>query len=124
MTPMLNRRSSSSSSSARVSLGQRAFASTEEYGPDEELALVDQPGLERVRRDVRAAHGQITRGRGFHVADRVGVEAALEPSLGGRCSLQRLGDDLVRRLPDVREVGTELRLGGPGGVSLPDAIVS
>src|SRR5262249_51849540 len=53
---------------ARVA-GQRGLASTDEYGPDEELAPVAQPGLERVRRDVRAAQGQITRGRGFHVAD-------------------------------------------------------
>src|SRR5215510_3528776 len=83
--------------------GQRGLASTDECGPDDELALVDKPGPERVRRDVRAAHGQVTRGRGLHVADRVGAEAALDPSLGGRHGLQGRGvDDLVPRLPGTR----------------------
>jgi hypothetical protein len=36
---------------------QRGLPSTEDHGPDEEPALVDQPGLERLCREVCAPHG-------------------------------------------------------------------
>ena len=72
---------------------------------NEELALIDQPGIERVRGEGRPADGQVAGGGCLHVADRIGVEAALEPRVGGRDDVQRRGvDDLVRRLPDVRDV--------------------
>src|SRR5919199_3038614 len=104
---------------ARVA-GQRGLASTEEYGPDEQVALIDESGFERVGGEVRTAHGEITGGRCLRGADRVGVEVALEPSFGGRHSLQRGGvDDLVGRPPDVREVGHELRLAGQARGRLP-----
>ena len=52
---------------------------------------------------------------------RVGVEVAFEPGLGGCHRGQRRGvDDLVRRLPGVREVAHEVRLRGQGGVGFPD----
>lgn len=34
--------------------GQRGLASAEQDGTDEQVALIDQPGLESVRREVRA----------------------------------------------------------------------
>ena len=88
------------------------------------MTLIDQPARERGRREVRAADGQITGGPPFHDTDRIRVEAALEPSRECRRSLQRRGvHDLVRRLPDLREVGLRLRLRGQGGVGLPRDIV-
>jgi hypothetical protein len=88
---------------------------------DEELALVDQPGVERVRRESRTADGQIAGVSRLLVADRIGVEATLEPRAGGRDDGQRGGvDDLAGRVPEVREVGPELRLGGQGRFGLPD----
>src|SRR5438093_10963883 len=63
--------------------GQRGLASADEDGTDEQMALIDQPGLESVRREVRPPHGEMTGGRGVHVAYRGGVEVAFEPVLGG-----------------------------------------
>jgi hypothetical protein len=101
--------------------GERGLSFTDEHRINEELALVDQPGVERVRREGRPADGQVARGGRLHLADRIGVEAALEPRVGGRDFMQRRGvDDLVGRLPDVREVGHELRLGRQGRLGLPD----
>jgi hypothetical protein len=84
------------------------------------VALIDQPAVERVCCERRTADGEVAGGGRLHGADRIGVEVALEPRVGGRDCVQRRGvDDLVGRLPDVREVGHELRLGGQGGVGLP-----
>ena len=87
---------------------------------DEQLTLIDEPGIESVRGEVRASYGEIS-GRGcFQVTDRVRVEVALELRLGGRDLMQGRGkDDLVRSLPEVGEVAHEFRLRGHGGVGLP-----
>jgi hypothetical protein len=37
---------------------QRRVASAENHGPDEQLALVETPGLEGVRREVRTSDGR------------------------------------------------------------------
>jgi len=50
--------------------------SADEDGTDQQVALVDQPGRERVRRQVRAPYGEITGGRGLDVPHRGGVEVA------------------------------------------------
>ena len=36
---------------------QRGLASTDDHGPDEEPALVNQPGIESLCREVCAPHG-------------------------------------------------------------------
>src|SRR5207248_10350262 len=82
--------------------GECGLAFTDEHRMDEELALIDQPGVERVRGEGRPADGQVAGGGRLHVADRIGVEVAREPRVGGRDDVQRRGvDDLVGRLPDV-----------------------
>src|SRR5437660_8261429 len=63
---------------------QRGLAPTEDDGPDEQLALVNQPGLDRLRREVRTAHDEIASGRGLQVVYRAGVEVAFEAGLDGR----------------------------------------
>lgn len=52
-------------------------------GPDEQVALVHQPGLEGLCREVRASHEEIAAGRGLQVVHRSGVEAAFELGVGG-----------------------------------------
>ena len=90
-------------------------------GYTKKVALIDQPAVERVCCERRTADGEVAGGGRLHGADRIGVEAALEPRVGGRDDVQRRGvDHLVGRLPDVREVGHELRLGSQGRLGLPD----
>src|SRR4051794_33972740 len=62
--------------------GERGLAFTDEHRIHEELALVDQPGVERVRGEGRPGDGQVAGGGRLDVADRVTVEAALEPRAG------------------------------------------
>ena len=62
---------------------QRRLAPIEDDRPDEQLALVDQPGLESLCREVRASHQEIAFGGGLQVAYRAGVEAAFEPGVAG-----------------------------------------
>src|SRR4028119_431348 len=50
-----------------------------------------------------AAHGKVAPHRPFHPPHRLGVEVPLDPRLGGRHCLQRLGvHDLVGRLPNLQ----------------------
>jgi hypothetical protein len=42
---------------AAIAFRQRGLASTDGHGPDEEPALVNQPGLESLRREVSAPDG-------------------------------------------------------------------
>ena len=51
---------------------QRRVAPTEDDGPDEQLALVDQPGPERLRREVRTSDEEIASGRGLQLVYRAG----------------------------------------------------
>src|SRR5438093_6474065 len=50
----------------------------DDNGQDEQLALVDQPGLESLRREVGASHGEIAAGRGLQVVHGGGVEMTFE----------------------------------------------
>ena len=45
---------------------------------DEQLALVDQPGLESLRREVGTSYGEIAAGRGLQLVYLGGVETAFE----------------------------------------------
>ena len=74
-------------------------------GRDEQVVLVDQPGLDRLGGEVGTADGDVASRRRLQLPDRFGVEVALDPRPGAGDRLQRLGvDDLVGRLPDLREV--------------------
>ena len=62
---------------------QRRLAPADDHGPDEQLALVDQPGLESLRREVRTSYGEIAAGCGLQFVYRGGVEVAFESGVGG-----------------------------------------
>src|SRR5436190_23183352 len=49
--------------------GECGLAFTDEHRINEELALIDQPGVERVRGEGRAADGQVAGGGRLQVAD-------------------------------------------------------
>ena len=65
---------------------QRRLAATDDHGPHEQLALVNQAGLESLRREVCTSYGEIAAGRGLQLVYRGGVEVAFEPGVGGRPS--------------------------------------
>jgi len=58
------------------------LAPADDNGPDEQLALVDQPGLESLRREVRTSYGEIAADRGLQLVYRGGVELAFESGVG------------------------------------------
>src|SRR5690349_4481279 len=60
------------------------LAAADGKGPDEQLALVDQAGLESLRREVGATYGEIAAGRGLQFVYGGGVETAFESGVGGR----------------------------------------
>ena len=62
--------------------GEGRLAAAEEHGPDEELAFVDQVGLEGPGREVRSADGEVAGGCGLQLLDGVGVEVVLEAGSG------------------------------------------
>jgi hypothetical protein len=86
-------------------VGEGALASAHEDRHEEEVALVHQPRPERAGGKVGAPDGEVSCRLRLELADRVGVEVALDPRPGGGGRLQgpRV-DDLLGRPPDVREV--------------------
>jgi hypothetical protein len=59
------------------------LAPADDHGPDEQLALVNQPGLESLRREVGTSYGEIAAGHGLQFVYRGGVELAFESGVGG-----------------------------------------
>src|SRR5215203_1640188 len=81
-------------------VGEGLFAASHHYRREEQVALVDQPGLDRLGGEVRTAHADVTSGLRFHLPDRFRVEVSHYPRPGAEDSIQRLGvHDLVGRLP-------------------------
>ena len=68
----------------RGARGRRACRSaapacpTDDHGPGEQVALVNQPGLEGLRSEVRTSYGEIAAGRGLQFVYGGGVEVAFE----------------------------------------------
>jgi hypothetical protein len=58
------------------------LAPADDNGPHEQLALVDQPGLESLRREVGTSYGEIAAGRGLQFVYCGGVETAFESGVG------------------------------------------
>ena len=58
------------------------LAPADDNGQDEQLALVDQPGLESLRREVGTSYGEIAAGRGLQFVYCGGVETAFESGVG------------------------------------------
>jgi hypothetical protein len=63
--------------------GKGRLAPVENCGPDEQLALVDQAGLQSLRRQVRSSHQEIVVGRGLRILYGVDIEVAFDLCLGG-----------------------------------------
>ena len=57
---------------------------------EEQVVRVDQPSLDRLRRKLRTADGQVTARRRLQLMDRFGVERSLDPGLGTGHRLLRL----------------------------------
>src|ERR671910_2172880 len=60
-------------------VGEGLLAASDHDGCDEQLAFVDQPGLERVAGEIRTAHRQVTFRRRLQLTNRLGVEVSLDP---------------------------------------------
>ena len=107
MTPLPNRRSSSSSKLDAGVAGECGPAVTDEHRINEELALIDQPGVERVRGEGRPADGQVAADGGTPLtryvqarvpkcdirpsSDRRHGSRVLEPAIRGRSSVGGAG---------------------------------
>jgi hypothetical protein len=58
------------------------LAPADDNGPDQQLALIDQPGPESLRREVGTSYGEIAAGRGLQLVYCGGVETAFESRVG------------------------------------------
>ena len=58
------------------------FAPADDNGQDGQPALVDQPGLESLRREVGTSYGEVAAGRGLQFVYCGGVETAFESGVG------------------------------------------
>src|SRR5215203_3674144 len=102
-------------------VGEGLFAASHHDGRDEQVPLVDQPGLYRLGGEVGTAHANVTSRSRLHLPDRFRVEVPLDPRPGGGYRLQRRGvHDLVGRLPYLGEVPHDGRLIGECLIGLPD----
>ena len=84
--------------------GEATGAASHKYRDNEQLANVDQAGLERLSSEVGTANGQVACRRGFQPPDRLGIETSFDT--GSRCcgARQRVGvDDLISGAPYGRE---------------------
>ena len=100
---------------------QPRLAPADDDGKDEQLALVDQPGLESLCPEVRASYRKVAAGRARDLPYRGGGEMALENGVGSRDRGEACGvHDFARRLPGLREIGHEVGLRGQSGFRLPD----
>src|SRR3712207_8983419 len=55
-------------------VGEGPFAASDRDGRDEQVALVDQPGPERLGGEVGTAHDHVPSCRSLHPSDRFGVD--------------------------------------------------
>ena len=77
------------------------------------MAFVDQPGSQRLRREVRATDGDVVLRIGLQRADEARIERSLDARSSARYRSQRcLEHDLLGRSPDLRVVRDVTRLIG------------
>ena len=94
--PLPNRRSSSNSSVTRTFPSGRERLPPPTITDEEQLVLVDEPGLDRLGRKLGTADHEIAVRSCLQLTHRFRVELSLDPRAGARCRLQRLRvDDLV-----------------------------
>ena len=75
--PLPKRRSSRSSSPRGTSIGEDPRAAPHEGGGDDQVALVDQPGLEGLSGESGTTDRDVSLRRGLHGRHGVGVEPTL-----------------------------------------------
>src|SRR5215213_10435419 len=86
-------------------VGQGPLAASHHHWCDEQVALVDQPGLESLGGEFGTAHDEVSARLGLHLPDRFGVEVLLDLRPCGRYGPKRPGvHDLLCCLPDMCEV--------------------
>src|SRR5215211_2121689 len=106
-------------------VGEGWLASSHHDGRDEQVALVDQPGPERLGGEVGTAHADVTLRRCLHPPYRIGFEGPLDPGPRAGYRLQRLGvHDLLGRPPYLREVLLDWMVrNGVGGLPVDHRLV-
>ena len=78
--PLANRRASTKVELKADIVRQGSRAAADQDGREEQLALVDESGPERVRRKLGTADRKVAPRCRLQLPDRVGVEIALEPA--------------------------------------------
>src|SRR5687767_2681 len=68
--------------------GEVPFTTSNYDGRDEQVALVYQPGLERLGGEVGTAHADVTFRLRFHPTNRFGIEVPLDPRPDAGCRLK------------------------------------
>src|SRR5262249_42061379 len=90
--------------------GQNPLAAAKHSRDDEQLILINKPGPDGLRSQVRPSHRNIVRHLSLQAANRLRVEFPLKARLRCRDSRQRFGiDDLIGGLPDPSEVHDDWR---------------
>lgn len=69
---------------------QRPFAASHHNRYEEQMAFVDQPGADRLSSQGWPTDGNVAARVLFEPAHGLGIEAALDPSLGGGDGLKRV----------------------------------
>ena len=96
------------------------LAATHQDGHEEQVALVDQAGLECLGGQAGATDEEVTPGGRFQPPDHFRVELPQEPGPGGEHGFPGCGKyELVGGLPDRREIQHEGGMGRETGIGLP-----
>jgi hypothetical protein len=88
-------------SSSRRTWSGGASAASHHDGRDEQVALVDAPGLDRLGGGAGTGHADVTSRCRFHLSDRFGIEVPLDPRHAAAASCRRAGDPRLIRLGAV-----------------------
>src|SRR5262245_61170565 len=82
-----------------------ALAASDDHGHLEQVVLVDQPGPDRLGGELGPSDGEVAFRRRLQLSYRLGLEVAIDASpLAVRICQRPRVDDLVRSLPDRREL--------------------
>jgi hypothetical protein len=103
-----------------AAVGESPVGAAHDDGRDEQMVLVEQPGLHHLAGEVGPAHRDVASRRRFHLPNRFGVEVPFDPRPGAGHLRERLGEhDLVDPLPYPSEVLNERPLIGDSYIRRP-----
>src|ERR1035438_8094088 len=89
-------------------VGERSLATSDDNRSEEQLQLVDQPGLDGLPGQVRTPHRHVMPGGRLQLPDHAGIEVPFYPCPGARHRLEgRREHDLFGCLPDAGELPDE-----------------